>query len=326
MNVAVLGATGLVGSSMVAQLSEKGVGAENYYLFASEKSVGKRFTISGKPYIVQSLSERSLQDKRIDYALIALNSTLSRKFTPVLLERGATVIDNSSAYRLLSGVPLVVPEVNGDTLVGKSYPLIANPNCSTIQAVVAIKPIADLYKIKRIVFSTYQSVSGGGQKGINDLELTSKGQPPQYFEKPIFSNFLPKIGEYKFDGYTEEEMKMLFETRKILDLPDLMITATCVRVPVKYCHGETVGIEFDEPIALNAIEQALSGACGVVFSKTGYPTALDAIGSDKVFVGRLRRDVSVKYGITFWCVADNVLKGAAANAVSILKLISSDDD
>ncbi len=319
MNIAIVGATGLVGRQMIKSIVERGLKAENYYLFATERSEGTRFEIFGKEYAVHALTPSAIIDKRIDLALFSAGKAVARSFAPLLVGRGAYVVDNSSAFRMDPKVPLVVPEVNPEDLNSDSR-IIANPNCSTIQATVAIKPIEDYKRIKRMVISTYQAVSGAGQSGVIDLKNGINCKSPQKFPRQIYSNCVPQVDDFGANGYTFEEDKMMNESRKILKRPDLMITATCVRVPVFNCHSESLAIEFFEPFDLHAVRNILRGAKGVRYFDD-YPTAVDADGKDDVCVGRLRRDFSVDNGLNLWCVADNVRKGAAVNAIEIAELL-----
>ena len=256
----------------------------------------------------------------------APGGSVSEEFAPIAVSKGCTVIDNSSVFRMNKDVPLVVPEVNPEKIF-ENKGIIANPNCSTIQAVVALKPLDDRYKIKRIVYSTYQAVSGAGKSGVEDLENGIKNISPKKFPHPIFNNCLPHIDVFMSDGYTKEEYKMIDETRKILNKPYLPITATCVRVPVKNCHSESINVEFKSNFDIYDVKILLQNSPGIILvddvEKNYYPLATKADGYDDVFVGRVRRDFSVPYGINFWVVADNLRKGAASNAVQILeKLIS----
>ncbi len=265
----------------------------------------------------------------------------SKKYAPIAAEKGCIVVDNSSAFRMDKDVPLVVPEVNPEEF-RNNHGIIANPNCSTIQAVVALKPLDDKYKIKRIVYSTYQAVSGAGRNGVLDLENGTKDYVQNFgdidstlksksnidyelhkFNYPIFSNCLPQIDVFLENGYTKEEEKMINETRKILKKPDLKITATTVRVPVFNSHSESINIEFENSFDINELIETLSNAPGVIvqdnIEKCLYPLAINASGHDEVFVGRIRRDYSVENGINIWVVADNIRKGAASNAVQIIE-------
>ncbi len=274
----------------------------------------------GKKYTVEKLTENALDNKKIDIALFSAGGSTSKKFAPVFVSKGSVVIDNSSAWRMDDKVPLVVPEVNPEAI--KSHKgIIANPNCSTIQAVVALKPLHDKYKIKRIVYSTYQAVSGAGMGGYQDLEMGLKGEKPKKFPHPIAGNCLPHIDEFLPNGYTKEEMKMINETKKILNDYSLKITATTVRVPVFHGHSESINVEFERDFDLDELKQTLSQAPGIIVidnpEKLEYPMPIYAEDKDEVFVGRIRRDESVKSGVNLWVVADNIRKGAATNTVQI---------
>ncbi|MDR3262947.1 MAG: aspartate-semialdehyde dehydrogenase [Clostridiales bacterium] len=323
-NIAVVGATGMVGNKFLKVLSEKNLPVENYYLYASAKSAGKVVSFMGKDLTVIELKRENITDKKIDIALFSAGASVSRDFAPIFVEAGAVVIDNSSCFRMDKDVPLVVPEVNPQD-ISLHNGIIANPNCSTIQAVVALKPLNDKYKIKRIVYSTYQSVSGAGVGGYTDLEEGVKGNAPKKFPYPIFNNLIPQIDVFLDDGYTKEEKKMIDETRKILHEKDLKITATTVRVPVFYGHSESINVEFYNPCTLDGIKDAIKGQQGIVFydniSKNIYPMPCVCEDKDEVFVGRIRLDDSVDYGCNIFVVADNIRKGAATNAVQIAEYI-----
>lgn len=329
-NIAVVGATGMVGNMFLKVLSERKLPVENYYLFASKKSAGKKIDFMGKKHTVIELTEENVKALDIDIALFSAGAGTSKAFAPVFAAQGAVVIDNSSCWRMDPEVPLVVPEVNPEDIAWNKG-IIANPNCSTIQAMVALKPLHDKYKIKRIVYSTYQAVSGAGVQGYKDLEDGIKGVPPVKFNHPIFANCLPQIDVFLDNGYTKEEMKMIEETKKILHDQSLKITATTVRVPVFHGHSESINIEFEKPCTLQGIKDALASAEGLVLkddiANCVYPMAIDAEGKDEVFVGRVRIDESVESGCNIWCVADNIRKGAATNAVQIAqKLIQSQNN
>lgn len=323
VNLAVVGATGMVGRTFLKVLEEKNLPVENYYFFASARSAGNKISLLGKEYTIEELTETSF-DRPIDIALFSAGGDISKKFAPIAAEKGCVVIDNSSAWRMDEEVPLVVPEVNPED-VKWNKGIIANPNCSTIQAVAALKPLHDKYKIKRIVYSTYQAVSGAGMGGYKDLEEGLKGNPPTKFAHPIVSNCLPHIDVFTENGYTKEELKMIAETRKIFHEPDLKITATAVRVPVFNGHSESINVEFYNPFDLNELIETLKNAKGLVVqndsAKNEYPIASNANGHDEVFVGRIRRDESVESGVNLWVVADNIRKGAASNAIQIAELL-----
>ncbi len=272
-------------------------------------------------YIVCELDENSF-NQNFDFAIFCAGGSVSEKYAPIAASKGCIVIDNSSVFRMDPEVPLVVPEVNpGDIFKNKG--IIANPNCSTIQAVVPLKPLDDKYNIKRVVYSTYQAVSGAGRNGIEDLENKSSGKDLKNFPHSIYNNCLPHIDVFMNDGYTKEEHKMINETRKILNKPDLPVTATTVRVPIVNCHGESINVEFEKDFDIYDIKVLLQNFPGIIVvddpEKNYYPLASKVDGNDEVFVGRIRRDYSVKYGVNLWVVADNLRKGAATNAVQILE-------
>ncbi len=284
-------------------------------------SAGTVLDLFNKQYIVQELDENSF-DVGFDFAVFSAGSDTAKKFAPIAASKGCIVVDNSSAFRMDFDVPLIVPEVNPEDIF-THHGIIANPNCSTIQAVVALKPLDVKYKIKRIVYSTYQAVSGAGQKGVDDLENTLNGLEPKKFPYSIANNCLPHIDVFNEDGYTKEEIKMINETRKILHRPDLKITATTVRVPVINSHSESINIEFENDFDLDELKNLLKNSPGIVLQddikNNIYPLATLATGSDNVFVGRIRRDDSVHFGINMWVVADNIRKGAASNAIQIVE-------
>lgn len=323
INLAVVGATGMVGRTFLKVLEEKNLPIENFYVFASARSAGKTITFKGKEYVVEELNESSF-DRGIDIALFSAGGNTSEKFAPIAAKKGCIVIDNSSAWRMDPNVPLVVPEVNPED-IDKHNGIIANPNCSTIQAMVALKPLHDKYTIKRVVYSTYQAVSGAGMGGWSDLEEGLKGNEPKKFPHPIANNCLPHIDVFLDNGYTKEEMKMIKETRKILHAPDLKITATAVRVPVFNSHSESINLEFEKPFDLDELKAVLSNAPGVIVqddvTNNIYPLATNATGIDETLVGRIRRDESVENGVNLWVVADNIRKGAASNTIQIAEVI-----
>ncbi|MDF2891342.1 MAG: aspartate-semialdehyde dehydrogenase [Clostridia bacterium] len=323
VNVAVVGATGMVGNTFLKVLEERNFPIDKFYVFASAKSAGSEIEFNGKKYIVEELNEQSF-DKDIDIALFSAGGDISLKYAPIAASKGVTVVDNSSAWRMKADVPLVVPEVNPND-VEWNKGIIANPNCSTIQAVVALKPLHDKYKIKRIVYSTYQAVSGSGVKGVTDLEEGLKGNPHKFYAHPIANNCLPHIDVFTENGYTKEEMKMIEETKKIIGDQNLKITATTVRVPVFNSHSESVNVEFYNDFDLHELRELLKNSPGIVIqddvAHNVYPLAIDAAGKDEVFIGRIRRDDSIDYGINMWVVSDNIRKGAATNAVQIAELL-----
>ena len=321
IKLAVVGATGLVGRTVLKVLEEYNLPISEYVFFASSRSAGSILKFQEKDYVVRELKDDSF-DEGFDYAIFSAGGDTSKHFSPIASSKGCIVIDNSSAFRMDENVPLVVPEVNPEE-IKNNHGIIANPNCSTIQAVVPLKVLDNLYKIKRIVYSTYQAVSGAGQKGVEDLENGLKGEAPQKFPYSIVNNCLPHIDVFLDNGYTKEEEKMINETRKILKRPDLKVTATCVRVPVLNSHSESINVEFENDFDLKELVEALKNSKGIIVQDDPeynlYPLATKASGHDDVFVGRIRRDESVPYGINFWCVADNIRKGAASNAVQILQ-------
>lgn len=326
-NLAIVGATGLVGTTFLTVLEELDFPFENLYLMSSAKSKGKVISFKGKQYTVEELTEHSF-DKKIDIALFSAGGDVSKKYAPIAASKGVIVVDNSSAWRMDPKVPLVVPEVNPQD-VAWNQGIIANPNCSTIQAMLPLKPLHDAYKIKRIVYSTYQAVSGSGLKGIADLEEGLKGNDLcKAYPHPIAGNCLPHIDVFLENGYTKEEMKMVNETKKILGDDSIRITATTVRVPVFSSHSESINLEFERPFDLEEVRRILDQAPGVVLQddpqNNVYPLAREAAGKNEVFVGRIRRDFSADNALNLWVVADNIRKGAATNTVQIAQLLLKD--
>lgn len=326
--VAVVGATGAVGNLMIQVLEERNFPVADLKLLASARSVGKSLSFKGDPIGVQELREDSF--KGVDVALFSAGGSVSRRFAPIAAEAGCVVIDNSSAFRMDPSVPLVVPEVNPDAL--KPGPgIIANPNCSTIQMVVALKPIQDAVGIKRIVVTTFQAVSGTGKRAIDELQrqvagIVNGGEVKhEVYPHQIAFNCLPQIGAFLQNGYSEEEMKMVNETRKIFDDPDIAVCATTVRVPVYYGHSESVNVETRKPLSVEEARELLGRAENVCVidepEQSCYPMALHAAGKDETFVGRIRKDLSVENGLVMWIVADNIRKGAATNAVQIAEVM-----
>ncbi len=320
--IAVVGATGMVGRMFLRVLEERKLPASEYFLFASARSAGTTVEFMGKKHTIRELTEDAFTGLGVDIALFSAGGGTSKTFAPIVAASGAVVIDNSSTWRMDPEVPLVVPEVNAaDIPQYKNKGIIANPNCSTIQAMVALKPLSDGYGLKRVIYSTYQAVSGAGMGGYSDLENGLKGEAPKKFAHPIAGNVLPQIDVFLENGYTKEEQKMVDETRKILGLPNLRVTATTVRVPVFHGHSESINVELEKPFELSDIRALWESAEGLVVqddpAKGLYPMPVYAADTDPVYVGRLRRDFSVENGINFWCVADNIRKGAATNAVQI---------
>jgi len=321
INLAIVGATGMVGRTFLKVLEERNFPFNKLYLFASSKSAGNTVNYKGNDYIVEELKEDSFNDKKIDIALFSAGGDISKKFAPIAASQGIIVVDNSSAWRMDDSVPLVVPEVNPED-IKLHKGIIANPNCSTIQAVVALKPLHDKYKIKRIVYSTYQAVSGSGVKGVKDLEEGLKGNSLlKAYPHPIANNCLPHIDVFTDNGYTKEEMKMINETKKILGDYDIKVTATTVRVPLYDCHSESINVELEKPFEIEEIKDLLANSPGIILQDNPennlYPLATNAVGTDMVYVGRIRRDFSLENGLNLWVVADNIRKGAATNTVQI---------
>jgi len=327
-HVAVVGATGAVGNEMIKILEERDFPVRTLKLLASSKSAGRRLPFKGEEILVEELKEDAFQG--VEIGLFSPGAGVSRRFAPIAVKAGVVVIDNTSAFRMDPEVPLVVPEVNPHAAL-RHQGLIANPNCSTIQMVVALKPIHDQAKIRRIVVSTYQSVSGTGKKGMDELleqtkallgfkEVVNKVYPYQ-----IAFNCLPHIDEFNEEGYSKEELKMMNETRKIMEDDSIRITATTVRVPVFHCHSESVNIETEKKLTVQEVRDILSKAPGVVVydnvKQLEYPLAIQVAGKDEVYVGRIREDTSIPNGLNLWIVADNLRKGAALNAVQIAELL-----
>jgi aspartate-semialdehyde dehydrogenase len=323
MKVAVVGATGLVGSKMLQVLEERNFPVTKLFPVASERSVGKTIKFKGKRYKILSMD--AAVGKRPDVAIFSAGGSVSKEWAPRFAERGTVVIDNSSAWRMDPEKKLVVPEVNADVLTKKDK-IIANPNCSTIQMVVALKPLHDKYKIRRVVVSTYQSVTGTGVKAVNQLMGERKGKPGERaYPYQIDLNLLPHIDVFTENGYTKEEMKMVNETKKIMGDNSIRVTATTVRVPVIGGHSEAVNVEFERDFDLDEVRDILKKAPGVIVqdnpAEALYPMPLFAHDKDEVFVGRLRRDESQPNTLNMWVVSDNLRKGAATNAVQIAEYL-----
>ncbi len=329
-NVAVVGATGAVGTEMLRILEERGFPVGEIRPLASARSAGGTVRFRGEPVEVQELTAESFRG--IDIALFSAGGSVSARFAPAAVEAGAVVVDNTSHFRMEPDVPLVVPEVNPHAIAEyKKRGIIANPNCSTIQMVVALKPLHDAARIRRVVVSTYQAVSGTGKRAIEELERQSRDvlgfRPavPEVYPHQIAFNCLPHIDVFLDNAYTKEEMKMVNETKKILEDPSVRVTATTVRVPVFYGHSESVNVEFERPITADQARALLERAPGVVVvddpADNRYPLPVDAAGKDPVYVGRIRQDDTVDSGLNLWVVADNVRKGAALNAVQIAEIL-----
>jgi len=319
--IVVIGATGLVGSVMLKVLEERGLTNNEIIVAASEKSVGKTICVSGKPLTVVSVEEAI--EATPDFALFSAGSTASLKYAPLFAQKGTVVIDNSSAWRNFDEIPLVVPQINGD-VIKKTDKIIANPNCSTIQMVMALEPLHRKYGLKRVVVSTYQSVTGTGANAVTQLLKERGGEPcEKVYPHPIDMNLFPHGGSFEPNGYTTEEMKLVTETRKILRAPHLQITATVVRVPVMGGHSEAVNAEFENDFKMSDVIALLSDFKGIKVVDSPqlneYPMPLTAEGKDEVFVGRIRRDESQPNTLNLWIVADNLRKGAATNAIEIME-------
>lgn len=324
INIAIVGATGMVGRTFLKVLEERDFPYENIYCFSSKKSAGTKVFCKGTEILVEELTEDSF-NKNIDIALFSAGGETSEKYAPIAASKGVIVIDNSSAFRMDKNVPLVVPEVNPEALLNHNN-IIANPNCSTIQAMVALKPLQDKYGLERVIISTYQAVSGSGVKGVYDLEEGLKGNPScTAYPHPIANNCLPHIDVFLDNGYTKEEMKMILETKKILNDENLKVTATAVRVPVFDCHSEALNIQLSKEFEIEEIKSIYDEFKGIVLqdnnSMNEYPLASTAKGTDDVYIGRIRRDFSIDNGLNVWVVADNIRKGAATNAVQIAEVL-----
>ncbi len=324
--LAIVGATGLVGRTVLKVLEEKNLPIETYGLFASQKSAGEVFCLSGKDYIVEELNETSF-DRGFDFAIFSAGGEISKKYAPIAVQKNCIVVDNSSYFRMHDKVPLVVPEVNLEDAF-HHHGIIANPNCSTIQAMLPLKALEDKYGIKRVIYSTYQAVSGAGKDALSDLENVDQTTPLKKFLYPIYNNCLPQIDVWTENGYSKEELKMINETRKILHRPDLRVTATTVRVPVQNSHSESINVELKKDFEMEDLITTIKNFPNIILendiSSNLYPMAIHATGHDEVFVGRIRRDESVHSGVNLWVVADNIRKGAATNAIQIVeKLIQN---
>lgn len=321
-NFAVVGATGLVGRTFLKVMEEYNLPINNLRLFASERSVGKTLVYAGKEYVVEPLKEGCFLGS--DFALFSAGGGVSKDWAPVAAKEGAIVVDNSSYWRMDPNCALIVPEINIDDYKGKSR-IIANPNCSTIQSVLPLKALDDEFHITKITYSTYQACSGSGIKGLTDLENTRKGEAPKFYPHNIAETCIPEIDVFGDDGYSKEEMKMVNETRKILHRDDIKISATCIRVPVAVGHGVLMQVEFEKPVDVVRAREVLAASEGIKVlddpKNHVYPTSTVAKDNDTVYVGRIRKDLAVDNGLLLYSVADNVRKGAAANAVEIVKKI-----
>jgi len=323
-NIAIIGATGLVGSTFLKVMEERKIEVNNLYLYASMKSKGKKINYLNKEYEVEALENAKFDN--VDFALFSAGGALSKEYCKKFSDNGVYVIDNSSYYRMDNDVPLIVPEVNIEDY--KLNKLIANPNCSTIQSVLPLYYLDKEFKVERIIYSTYQACSGSGIKGLNDLEKCKKGEKNEFYPHDISKTCIPEIDSFLDDGYTKEEMKMVNETRKILHDDNIKINATCVRVPVPFSHGVSITAEFKNKIDREKAIKCLENKPGIIILENPkehvYPVSTVATGTDNVYVGRIRNDISSDNGIVFYTVGDNVRKGAASNAVEIMIKIMED--
>lgn len=320
INIALIGVTGLVGRTILSILEESDVSINDIKFFASNKSIGKIVRFRNEEYMIQELNEKEFDD--IDYALLSVPSSISSIWAPILEKKGIVVIDNSSFFRMRDDVALVVPELNINSVEGKRK-IIACPNCSTIQSVLVLKPLDDAYRIKKINYITYQSVSGVGNKGIEELENVRMGRKPSIFPYDISKTCIPEIDSPLRNGYSKEEMKMIEESKKILGRENILISATCVRVPLVRSHAVVIHVEFEKKIDLKEIRDILSHSKGIIlkddFLNHIYPLSSDALNNDLVYVGRVRKDIACENGIILYVVGDNIRRGAAYNVVETLK-------
>jgi len=334
--IAIVGATGAVGRESITVMEQRKLKPRKLKLLASSRSAGEEISAFSEDVTVEELTEDSFEG--VDIALFCAGSSVSKKFAAAAVNSGTIVIDKTSAFRMDKGVPLVVPEVNPEALFAglKSRPegkglIVSNPNCSTIPLTVILNPLSEAFGLKRIVVSTYQSVSGAGREGMEELWEQTKGLysqnevEPKTFQHRIAFNCIPHIDSFLDNGYTKEEVKLIEESRKILSLPELPITATAVRVPVMSCHAESVNLELNNPASSDQVREVLEGSSGVIVQdnpdENSYPMNSALIGTDEVYVGRIRGDETVKNGINLWLVADNLRKGAALNGVQIAELV-----
>ncbi|MBR3790750.1 MAG: aspartate-semialdehyde dehydrogenase [Clostridia bacterium] len=322
INLAIVGATGMVGKTFLNVLAESKIKhqIENLYLFASAESAGKTIKFENQEFEVLELNEQNILSHKIDYAFFSAGEDVSKKFAPIFAQNQAVVIDNSSAFRMEKDIPLIVPEVNFENTKSR---IIANPNCSTIQVMLPLYALKKHFGLARVDFATYQAVSGSGEAGVQDLHVTAKGENPNFYPHPIFNNCLPHIGSFGDNGFSSEEMKMINETHKILNDESIEISATCVRVPVENCHCVAVSVTLHVEADLHEVHNVLRAQEGLEIldlpKDNVYPINQIANGKDAVFVGRIRKDLYNPNMVHFWCVADNLRKGAAANGVQILK-------
>ncbi len=326
MKIGILGATGAVGRQMLECIEERNIAADEIRLFASARSAGKTLKYKDTDLVIQEADEKAFEG--LDYVLGAVSNAYSKQYMPMIKKAGAVYIDNSSAFRLDDDVPLVVPEINGEDAL-KHNGVIANPNCSTIITMMAVAPIARISPIQKITATTFQAVSGAGIGGFHELndqvQAIQKGEEPQIkvFPQQIAFNCIAEIGSYNDNGYTTEEMKMQNEGRKILHLPDLKVTCTCVRVPVYRSHSISASVVTEEKVTVDQARQAIAEADGVKLVEDHVPTPLETSNQDIVYVGRIREDLCEEKGLALWCCGDQIRKGAAANAVQIMEYLLS---
>jgi aspartate-semialdehyde dehydrogenase len=326
INLGIVGVSGVVGSKFVEVLEEYGMLFNKVKFFASKKSVGKKVRFHDKEIIIEELQKGCF--KGLDYVLYSAGSDVASIWGLEAEKEGAIVIDNSSAFRNDKDIPLIVSEINIDDFYSSKRRIIANPNCSTIQSVLPLKPLSDKFGLKRVVYTTYQAVSGSGQKGVEDLRRCKEGCKPEFYPYDISNTCIPEIDSFLDDGYTKEEMKMVNETRKILHLDNLPVSATCIRVPVESCHGVMIQVELEKEFTIEEVKEALKEQKGIILYDDPknhiYPNSIVAKDNDAVYVGRIRKDLSCKNGLLLYCVADNIRKGAAANAVQIALALDID--
>ncbi|NLM03621.1 MAG: aspartate-semialdehyde dehydrogenase [Clostridiales bacterium] len=327
LTIGLVGATGAVGAKMLEILEERKLSIDTLRVFASQRSAGKKLEYNNKEIVVELLTEEVMKEK-YDYLLFSAGGSVSAKYAEIAAEAGNIVIDNSSYWRMKEGIPLVVPEVNAHIL--KNYRgIISNPNCSTIQMVMTLAPLHRRYKLKKVVVSTYQAVSGSGHNAIVELEnqIKDPNYPNKVYPKKIFGNCIPHIDTFEDNGFTREELKMIYETQKILEDSTIEINATTVRVPVFYGHSESVYLEFEEKVDVNEVRDILSNASGIVVQdnpvNNEYPTPLETANTDETYVGRIRKDLYNDRALSLWIVADNLRKGAATNAIQIMEAMEA---
>ncbi|ABW18708.1 aspartate-semialdehyde dehydrogenase [Alkaliphilus oremlandii] len=327
LTIGIVGGTGAVGRKIIEVMKERNTPIDRLRIFASEKSAGKRFVFEHEEIEIELLTE-SVMKESYDYLLFSAGGSVSAKFAPIAAEAGNIVIDNSSQWRMTEGIPLVVPEVNGHVLKGYRG-IIANPNCSTIQMVMVLNPLHKEYRLERVVVSTYQAVSGSGYAAIEELknQIENEDYPNKVYTRKIAGNCIPHIDVFHENGFTKEELKMVYETHKILEDDRMEINPTAVRVPVFYSHSESIYLEFEKVPSIESVRNILSNTKGIILEDeppiNQYPTPIEVANRDPVYVGRIRRDLFNPRGLSLWVVADNLRKGAATNAVQIMEAIEN---